>query len=86
MPGGARETIVDGETGLFFPEQSVEALVDAVERCEHWLGDFVPSDAIANARRFAPEVFDAGIRAAVAQGMGFEGEVREAPRPARKTG
>jgi len=32
--GGALETIVDGETGLFFREQTVESLVDAVLRFE----------------------------------------------------
>ncbi len=69
--GGARETIIDGRTGLFFDEQSVDALIDAVERCERWLGDFSPDAAMANARRFAPEVFDTAIRAAVAQGLGI---------------
>lgn len=31
--GGALETIVDGQTGLFFETQHVEALIDAVDRC-----------------------------------------------------
>jgi glycosyltransferase involved in cell wall biosynthesis len=31
--GGATETVVDGVTGTFFHEQSVEALIDAVRRC-----------------------------------------------------
>ena len=70
--GGARETIVDAETGLFFREQTAESLIDAVERCEAWLPHFSPAAAQANARRFAPEVFDAGIRAAVALGLGLE--------------
>lgn len=68
--GGAGETIIDGATGLFFREQTVDALVDAVERFEAWHPHFDPAAAMANARRFAPEVFDAGIRAAVAAGLG----------------
>jgi len=84
--GGARETVVEGETGLFFDEQSVASLIDAVERCEAWLGDFSPAAAVANARRFAPEVFDAGIRAAVAQGMGTDLDWREANSPIRRVG
>lgn len=32
--GGALETIVDGTTGLFFPEQSVDTLVSAIEAFE----------------------------------------------------
>jgi glycosyltransferase involved in cell wall biosynthesis len=84
--GGARETVIDGETGLFFDEQSVESLIDAVERCEAWLSDFSPAAALANARRFAPEVFDAGIRAAVAQGLGLETDLRDASTPIRRIG
>jgi glycosyltransferase involved in cell wall biosynthesis len=83
--GGARETIVDGETGLFFDEQSVDALIEAVERCERWLGHFSPAAALANARRFAPEVFDAGIRAAVAQGLGTDTDWPQIARPVRRT-
>ena len=84
--GGARETVIDGETGLFFDEQSVESLIDAVERCEAWLSDFSPAAALANARRFAPEVFDAGIRAAVAQGLGLETDLRDVSSPIRRIG
>ncbi|MFH1145135.1 MAG: glycosyltransferase [Candidatus Eisenbacteria bacterium] len=32
--GGALETVRDGETGVFFGEQSVDALIDAIERLE----------------------------------------------------
>jgi glycosyltransferase involved in cell wall biosynthesis len=84
--GGARETIIDGETGLFFQEQSVDALIDAVERCESWLHDFSPNAALASARRFAPEVFDAGIRAAVAQGLGTDEDWHDASIPIRRIG
>nr|WP_086492201.1 glycosyltransferase [Novosphingobium panipatense] len=59
--GGIRDSIVDGETGLFFLEQSVEALCDAIERFEAWIPHFDPEAAIRNSRRFAPEVFDRGI-------------------------
>ena len=84
--GGARETIVDGETGLFFDDQSIDSLIDAVERCERWLGHFSPAAAITNARRFAPEVFDPGIRAAVAQGLGMDEDWRAVGSPVRRIG
>src|SRR5262245_3863436 len=32
--GGARETVIDGETGLFFSEQTPESLIAAVDRFE----------------------------------------------------
>ncbi|MCW1382717.1 glycosyltransferase [Novosphingobium sp. KCTC 2891] len=83
--GGARETVVDGETGLFFEEQSVEALVDAVERLERWLPHFDPAAAMANARRFAPEVFDARIGGIVEQGLAGGFGRSQQPAPPRLT-
>ena len=59
--GGVTDSIIDGKTGLFFREQTVDALCDALERFEGWLPRFQSEEAVANASRFAPEVFDAGI-------------------------
>jgi glycosyltransferase involved in cell wall biosynthesis len=61
--GGLRDSIIPGETGLFFEEQSIESLIQGVEELEHWLPHFDPLAAIANAKRFSPENFDAGMRA-----------------------
>jgi glycosyltransferase involved in cell wall biosynthesis len=47
--GGALDTIVDGETGLFFEEQTVEALAKTVERFEKQIDRFKPD----NIRKFA---------------------------------
>jgi glycosyltransferase involved in cell wall biosynthesis len=66
--GGATETVIDGETGLFFHEQSVAALNDAITRFEAWLPRFEPDFARARARHFSPERFDEQIKAFVAQG------------------
>src|SRR5262249_33060789 len=63
--GGVLDSIVAEHTGLFFREQTVEALVDAVERLERWLPEFDPAAAVANAARFAPEHFDRQFLAAV---------------------
>ncbi|MEI6634656.1 MAG: glycosyltransferase [Chlamydiota bacterium] len=48
--GGARETVRDGETGLFFDSQEPEALAAAVRRAEGIRFD--PGAARANAERF----------------------------------
>lgn len=48
--GGARETVRDGETGLFFTEQNPGALADAVRRSAGTAFD--PAAARANALRF----------------------------------
>ncbi|MCX2727839.1 glycosyltransferase [Thermomicrobium sp. 4228-Ro] len=55
--GGARETVIDGVTGILFPEQSVDALVAALRRFEHLHLD---SETIRrHAQRFRPERFKA---------------------------
>ena len=56
--GGARDTVVDGETGLFFDRHDAASLQDAIERFEAWLPTFSPDAAEAHARKFAPELFD----------------------------
>jgi glycosyltransferase involved in cell wall biosynthesis len=59
--GGALDTVVEGQTGLFFDEQSADALVDGVARFEAWLPDFDPEAAVRRAARFSPGAFDSGI-------------------------
>jgi glycosyltransferase involved in cell wall biosynthesis len=53
--GGATETVRDGTTGIFFGEQSVESLIEAVHRFETMT--FEPRTCRTNAVRFAPERF-----------------------------
>lgn len=58
--GGVLDTVIPGETGILFAEQTVEELVDAMERAERIRWD---SAVIrANAERFRPERFREGIR------------------------
>jgi len=63
--GGALDTIVPETTGIFFKEQSADALVDAVERFERWLPAFQTQASVTQAARFAPEHFDQGLLAAI---------------------
>ena len=53
--GGARETVVSGETGLFFAEQTVDSLCAAIEEFESRA--WTPERCRAQAARFAPSVF-----------------------------
>jgi len=61
--GGALETVRDGETGLFFAEESVESLCGAIEELEsrNWSADACRS----NASRFAKGRFAEGMTKAV---------------------
>ncbi|MCA0995105.1 glycosyltransferase [Alloyangia pacifica] len=66
--GGALDSVVDGLTGLFFEEQSVDALVDAVERFERsGLADAGPHACVTRAQDFSEVKFRAGISASLAR-------------------
>ena len=54
--GGATETIRDGVTGLFFAEQTTDAVIDAVDRFERMTMD--PTACRANAEPFAVERYE----------------------------
>jgi glycosyltransferase involved in cell wall biosynthesis len=55
--GGATETVVEGQTGLFFPQQTAASIVTAVEAFEACEGQFDPLAIRAHAEQFAPERF-----------------------------
>jgi glycosyltransferase involved in cell wall biosynthesis len=57
--GGARDSVVDGETGVLYDDGDVDALVAAIERFEAL--DLDEATVRDNARRFAPDQFDRGI-------------------------
>lgn len=53
--GGALESVVERETGVFFREQSVESLCGAIEAFE--AGRWDPRRCRENARRFSTDIF-----------------------------
>jgi glycosyltransferase involved in cell wall biosynthesis len=57
--GGVRDSVVDGETGVLFAEQTVASLAAAILELEGL--DLNESAIRANARRFAPERFRAEL-------------------------
>ena len=61
--GGALETVVDGETGVFFRQPTANALIDAVGALDDLVLD--PAAARRQALRFSPQAFRDGIRRAV---------------------
>jgi glycosyltransferase involved in cell wall biosynthesis len=65
--GGALETIIDGKTGLFFAEQSMESLQEAVERFDQSQETFLPQVCRANAERFSESVFHERFKQLVAE-------------------
>ncbi len=55
--GAAREIMLEGETGLLFPQQSVDSIAEAVRQFERNASHFRPENATANAQRFGKERF-----------------------------
>jgi len=58
--GGALETVLDGESGLFFDEQTVESLCDAISRFEKT--DFDPKTVALTTEKFASARFKSELR------------------------
>lgn len=77
--GGATETVVDGTTGVFFKEQSREAIIDAVERLDAL--SFDPAVAVARAGEFGKHLFKQRIVSFVDRSLSAPSPIIEAPRP-----
>lgn len=58
--GGALETVIDGETGVFFDKQTTESLVLAIQRSEGI--SFDPQKIRNNALSFSRTVFERNVR------------------------
>jgi glycosyltransferase involved in cell wall biosynthesis len=71
--GGALDTVLPDETGVLMPEQSVDAVIAAMERAEAltWDGDRIRS----HAGRFRPERFRAEMAAVVDEALAAAGSV-----------
>jgi glycosyltransferase involved in cell wall biosynthesis len=74
--GALTETVVDGVTGLFFREQTADALIDAIGRAE--VTGWSPEKIRAHALRFGEAVFRAEMAAFVEAALGAGREARAA--------
>ncbi len=58
--GGPKETLIDGKTGVFFDELTVESLSGAIKKFEKM--KFKPEDCISQAKKFSKERFKREMR------------------------
>jgi glycosyltransferase involved in cell wall biosynthesis len=79
--GGVRETVLEGETGLFFDRAEPAALVEAVRGFDP--AAFEPDACMANAQRFDVAHFRHGLRSLVERAIESERPPRPRPRRAR---
>jgi glycosyltransferase involved in cell wall biosynthesis len=63
--GGARETVIDGETGRLARLDDVDAFVRAIESLDSL--DFEPQRAVRNAQRFSVAAFQRRLSAHLAE-------------------
>jgi len=63
--GGSRETVIDGQTGLFYDRATPDAISATVLDFASKEKTFSAADCVRNASRFSPERFRAEFRAAV---------------------
>ncbi|MGQ9661138.1 MAG: glycosyltransferase [Kiritimatiellia bacterium] len=70
--GGALETVVNGATGILFEEQTVDSLLEAVQRCAARKWD--RSVIRKNAERFSLPAFIAGLTASLEKCLNSPGQ------------
>lgn len=75
--GGARDTVIDGVTGVLFREQTVASLVEAVRSFEHH-AEFDSRAIRAHAEKFSHAIFGEKFLALVERAMSSAGN---SPRP-----
>jgi glycosyltransferase involved in cell wall biosynthesis len=63
--GGARETILDGKTGILFPHQTVESLVQAIQTFEIGMCQFAADTIHRHAEQYSIERFRREFKATV---------------------
>jgi glycosyltransferase involved in cell wall biosynthesis len=76
--GGVRETVIDGETGVFFEAPEPASLAQAVLSFDALAVD--PAACVASARRFDTAQFRRGLRTVVERALDGVGSRREARR------
>ncbi len=74
--GGAQEIVLDGETGVLFHEQTVDALQQAVQTAE--AGSFAPATLRAQAAQFQPARFRESLRLELEQVLRMKGKPQAA--------
>jgi glycosyltransferase involved in cell wall biosynthesis len=63
--GGVIESVIEGKSGIFFPEQTTESLVNAIQQFERRAGRFNAAEIRSSALRFSAERFRQQFRACI---------------------
>jgi glycosyltransferase involved in cell wall biosynthesis len=63
--GGASETVVDGKTGILFPEQTSASIIEAVKRFETISSNLNHTEISIHAKKFSRKKFEQNIKSYV---------------------
>lgn len=89
--GGVLDTVLPGQTGLFFDEQTVESIVEVMSEFEMvWESSFIAEDIAAHAATFDVTLFEAKVREYIECVTGetrtLPAKAEAPPRPERALG
>jgi glycosyltransferase involved in cell wall biosynthesis len=60
--GGTGESVIDGETGILFDEQTKDSIIAAVKKFEGISGDFNPELIRKHSKNFSISIFENNIK------------------------
>lgn len=60
--GGANETVIQGKTGILFPDQTADSIITAVNKFETDTDNFDPEFIHSHAQQFSRDVFEKRIK------------------------
>lgn len=66
--GGTLETIIEGQTGVFFTEPSIDSITEAILKLEEDYDNFSPATCRRQAEKFSTAKFVSAIQAEVGEG------------------
>ncbi|TSC60699.1 MAG: group 1 glycosyl transferase [Candidatus Peregrinibacteria bacterium Greene0416_62] len=78
--GGALDTVIDGKTGIFFEEQSVDSITKAIDRFS--VIAWSPKTIREHAEQFSEEIFRQKIRTVVKENVHRYKRSKKTPKPA----
>ncbi len=84
--GGATETVIDGHTGVLFPERTCESIVEAVAKFESLRDGFDAEEIRRNTLRFSPGRFRDEFRSFVGKAIAESGRGAGVWQPTSENG
>lgn len=83
--GGALDTVIEGTTGIYFSDQSVKSLIEAMGQFERMESEFDPAEIVRHAQGFGKQVFLRRMRKQIEVWLGASVAVEANTLPTAET-